>query len=129
MKNPSDLIWLDVYDHMFWMTYETYGVRFGEEEEDAYNFGIGNAFLTIFDSGTSTIYVPFSLWKSFISRIKSYAGIKFGTFGSFYTYDCRPQKFPTIYLLVDGYWLEFFPHDYLLDASDAGDHSLCIFAF
>ena len=59
MRDPRDLVWLDVYDHMFWMTYESYGVRFGEDKEDAYNFDIKlGGFLTIFDSGTSTVYVP-----------------------------------------------------------------------
>ena len=61
--------------------------------------------------------------------MKKYAGIKFGQWGRFYTYECKPEKFPTIYLLVDGYWLELRSEDYLIDASDAGDRSLCMFAF
>ena len=40
MRDPSDLVWIDVFDHMFWMSYETYGVRFGESKEDAYNFDL-----------------------------------------------------------------------------------------
>ena len=40
MRDPSDLVWIDVFDHMFWMSYETYGVRFGENKEDAYNFDL-----------------------------------------------------------------------------------------
>ena len=39
MRDPSELVWVGLYDHMFWMTYETYGVRFDENDEDAYNFG------------------------------------------------------------------------------------------
>ena len=49
--------------------------------------------------------------------------------GRFYTYDCKPEIMPTLYLLVDGYWLEMKPEDYLLDASDSGDKSVCIFSF
>ena len=129
MKTPTDMTWIDVYDHMFWMTYQTYGIRFGESDDDAYTFDPKQNFLTVFDSGTSTVYVPFSLWSNFIAQFKSFVGIKFSTMGRFYTYDCKPEIMPTLYLLVDGYWLEMKPEDYLLDASDSGDKSVCIFSF
>ena len=130
MRDARELVWLDVYDHMFWMSYETYGIRFGENAEDSYNFDLKiGGFLTIFDSGTSTVYVPMSLWKTFISTLKKYAHIKFDTMGQFYTYDCNPSKFPTIYLQVNGFWLELSPEDYLLDATQSGTHASCIFAF
>ena len=78
MRNPSDLVWVDVFEHMFWMTYETYGVRFGESNNDAFNFDLKKGgFLTIFDSGTSTVYVPYSLWKDFIGAFKKFTGVKF----------------------------------------------------
>ena len=67
MKIPTDMTWIDVYDHMFWMTYQTYGIRFGESDEDAFTFDPKQNFLTVFDSGTSTVYVPFSLWSNFIA--------------------------------------------------------------
>lgn len=56
-------------------------------------------------------------------------GIKFETWGRFLSHDCTPELFPTVYLLVNGYWLEIKSDDYLLDASDNGDRSVCIFAF
>ena len=123
------MTWIDVYDHMFWMTYQTYGIRFGESDEDAYTFDPKQNFLTVFDSGTSTVYVPFSLWTNFITQFRRFVGIKFSTMGRFYTYDCKPELMPNLYLLVDGYWLEMRPEDYLLDASDSGDKSVCIFSF
>ena len=88
MRAGSEMAWIGVYDHMFWMTYETHGIRFGEDDADAYTFDPKRSYLTIFDSGTSTVYVPFSLWSDFIARFKSYAGIHFKTMGSFYTYKC-----------------------------------------
>lgn len=130
MRDPSELVWLKIYDHMFWMSYETYGVRFGESDENSYNFDLKlGGFLTIFDSGTSTVYVPSSLWKGFINTMKEYANVKFDARGHFLTYACKPENFPNIYLQVNGYWIEFRPEDYLLDASDNNDRSFCIFAF
>ena len=129
IRDPNEMIWIDVYDHMFWMNYETYGIRFGDDNDNAYTFDPKRNFLTVFDSGTSTIYVPFSLWSNFINQFKSYSGIRFGTKGQFYTYRCKPEVMPILYLLVDGYWLELRPEDYLLDASDNGDGSVCIFSF
>ena len=73
--------------------------------------------------------MPTSLWSHFVSTLTQYANIKFSTQGHFYTYDCTPEKFPIIYLQVAGYWLEMNPEDYLLDATESGNHGSCMFAF
>ena len=55
--------------------------------------------------------------------------VTLGRQGSFYTTECRPQDWPSVYLLVSNYWLEMAPEHYLVDASDQRDRSVCILAF
>ena len=43
---------------------------------------------------------------------------------------CDASLFPSIYLLMNSYWVEISPHDYLVDMSEGpNDHYGCILAF
>jgi hypothetical protein len=79
MRDPRELVYLPLVDHMFWMNYEATGVRFGEtvssagpDQADngynAFNFGKNASMQSIFDTGTSLTFVPHSLWDDFLTH-------------------------------------------------------------
>ena len=71
MKRPSDLIWLTLKDHMFWMVDTTTAIRFGEDINQAYLFpNVQNKMISVIDSGTSMVFVPHSLWSVFFDKLR-----------------------------------------------------------
>lgn len=71
MRDPEELVWLPLEDHMFWMSHGATGIRFGEqvttvgsdEADSGFNaFSFDGNLSIIFDTGTSLIYMPKSLF-------------------------------------------------------------------
>ena len=100
MRNPDDLIWLDLQDHMFWMINSTSAVRYGDDEDNAYQFPtLHSRLVSVIDSGTSMVFVPNSLWAYFLEHLKMNApGHKFQSQGQYIATDCNFSTFPSIYL-------------------------------
>ena len=120
LRDPSELIWLDIKKHMFWMNGMTTAVRFGEDDSDAYLFTSRNQnMVSIIDSGTSMVFVPNSLWAYFFEKFKALVGphVRFQRQGQYYATDCDFDKMPSIYLQIQGYWAEIHPRDYLIDGT------------
>jgi hypothetical protein len=138
MRDPEELVWLPLEDHMFWLNHGATGVRFGEqvstagsdEADSGFNaFNFDSNFQIIFDTGTSLIYMPKSLFSDFIERFLSITKVKTEIESGFYVTDCDPKSWPSVYLLVSNYWLEVSPEDYLVDASEDRDGSKCLIGF
>jgi hypothetical protein len=62
-------------------------------------------------------------------HLQNIVEIQLSKTNGFYTTECRPQNWPSIYLLISNYWLEILPEHYLIDASLERDRSNCIVAF
>lgn len=56
IKFGSQLKWIKLVPHLYWMSEQAYGIRFNEQ---AFNFGKNNkSYSAIFDTGTSLTLVP-----------------------------------------------------------------------
>lgn len=78
MKQPKDLVWLPLEDHMYWMNHQAQAVRIGEqvsdrtrdEPDDGFNaFSLDEPYQVIFDTGTSLVYIPATLYSDFITHV------------------------------------------------------------
>ena len=47
----------------------------------------------------------------------------------YYSVECTPEKWPSVYLQISNYWLEVAPEHYVIDASNNRDGSACILGF
>jgi hypothetical protein len=139
MRNPSDLVYIPLVDHMYWMNYGATGVRIGEQITNvspndpddgfnAFNFG-EQGYQIIFDTGTSLVYFPHYLFADFIVRLLDISQLNAKYSGGYYAVDCRPQDWPSVYLQVSNYWFEMSPEHYIVDASVKHDGSQCMLAF
>ena len=71
MSNIDDLVWLPLHNHFFWMSQKTRAVRIGEDE---YVFADDREVDAVFDSGSSVILVPKSLFEPLMSKLTDYIG-------------------------------------------------------
>lgn len=73
MRDPSELVWLDVIDDDFWWTNLITGVKFETADgksETEYSVEMGYA---LTDTGTSCVYVPEKYFPAFIEEIQNNA--------------------------------------------------------
>lgn len=69
MRDPSELVWLDVLNNDFWWTNAIYGVTF--ELNSVFKEMKFRQTPAMTDSGTSCIYAPSFVWTEFIANLKS----------------------------------------------------------
>lgn len=80
---------------------------------------------TIFDTGTSHLFLPLSLFDVYLSRLIAEAGSPqfFVKDGEVFA-ECV-DTFPSLYFMYDFAWIQVLPDDYLIDVSPRGDRSIC----
>ena len=82
MKPGEPIVWFDMEPHLYWMVKNVSGVRFGDSNDDAYTWAdspsdpsdtsedaIHASYPAIFDSGTSMIMLPRSIYTNFIDKL------------------------------------------------------------
>lgn len=120
----SEPIGIDTVPDYFW-SMANQGVRIGEKEAGAYTFQdeegagswIGDGIYTIFDTGSSDIYMSILWFDSFVEELYAAVGIEYEIKeGAAYS-KCN-ANFPNIYFMVDGYWLQIPSDDYLSEDDD-----------
>lgn len=124
VNNINDITYLDMYDNFFWLQLVT-GIGFGNTGDDD-SYGFETEYSVIFDTAASYTYVPQSLWDDFFKYFKNAAPdayIEESGIG-YFTY-CDITVYPTLYFLIDGYWTEMKPNDYIIDSSGNQDRSVC----
>jgi hypothetical protein len=86
--------------------------------------------LTIFDTGTSFTMVPKSHWDAYTKEIISKFDIKNAqVVNGFFSFSCIEQsKIGKLSFMFGGVWLEMDPRDFVFDASEAQDGSVCALA-
>jgi hypothetical protein len=73
----------------------------------------------IFDTGTSLVMVPSEIAPDFFGRLLH--GQRYVFAAGMYQISCENiDEFQSIYILIDGYWLEFHPDDYIVQIESAG---------
>lgn len=112
-----------VHDDFFWSA-QTTAVRFGSSESNAFAFPIDEKYAidghdgvyTILDTGASAIYISNLWFDSFMHHLSRVADSKFEAYKGRTYARCSPN-FPSIFILVDGVYLEVSPLDYVIDTS------------
>lgn len=127
MNNPSELVEMSALDN-FWWAQSITGLKFGEGES-ALAFSIPAEFCMT-DTGTSLVYIPESMFNTFINRLLENVDENiYQADGDDILTLCQPSSYPTISILYGSYWAEILPEDYVLDVSLAGDESICMIGF
>lgn len=119
MENPDDMVWLDVaYDTVFFWAQTTSGVRFNEDDDEAYYLTPSYSFT---DTGTSCMYLTTDKYSSITTYLfennesSYYVVFDDGTFAT--TCDTL-ENWPTIELLFGGYWIMSTPEDYFIELDE-----------
>jgi hypothetical protein len=111
----AGLVWIPMPPNgiMFWYAYSS-ALRFGEPDDskaDAYTFD--SYIPAIFDTGTSLVLVPKSISSDFFGRLLK--GQRYVQVNGMYQISCaNKEEFQSIYIMIEGYWLEFHPEDYVI---------------
>jgi len=123
--NAAGLVWFDIptdSNILFWYV-RTTAIRFGDVDEQI--LGVSQAYsfdkyiAAILDTGTSTTLIPRAIAADFFGRLLQ--GQRYSQLNGMYQISCANKDvFPSIFLMVDGYWLEIHPSDYVLDLDIEG---------
>jgi len=100
---------LDTFDDFFWST-SLQGVRFGSKKDNAYTFGnidsgsqVNNGLYTIWDTGSSDIFLSTLWYESFVEQLYGVMGIEYEIVDGKSTAACA-TNYPDIWFLHNGYW-------------------------
>ena len=81
---------------------------------------------SIFDSGTSSIFISNNYFRTFLQKIYSQVGDReYYLSNGVVNTACYPN-FPILYFMFDNFWLAVEPEDYVIDISPAQDASSCV---
>ena len=148
MRDPGSIVYLDMDDDFFWSSSNN-GIAFSyntlptatDAPADMAMYGFENdegkqvGLYTILDTGSSHMLLGRSYFAGFFDVLMKYSAgpgkriLYYSDRGSIFTRDCGDRVWPTVYFMLDTLWVEVRPQDYLYDASDASDWSLCGFYF
>lgn len=127
MRDPNELVWMDVVDNNFWWAADIAAFRLDENDELAFS---ADGYYAMTDTGTSCTYVPDAIFINFRQLILDQVDSSLYYFDAdeYYVYtDCDSRsQFPVIQYAVGGYWLESRPEDYFVEW--AGSCFMCIFS-
>lgn len=79
----------------------------------------------IFDTGSSHLLVPGSVYKLLVDFIIEKAGGPSYTIKDGFVISSCKAAWKPFYLMVSDYWIEIRPEDYVYDVSENGDRSVC----
>ena len=112
------------FDDYFW-SLPNQGIRFGESFSDSYTYTqddqvvwMRDGVYSIFDTAASEIYISILWYESLIEKLFEKATTTYETKNGA-TYASCTANYPNLYFMLDGYWLQIPPEDYLVDISEA----------
>lgn len=126
MSSEKDLRYVDMYKDFYW---STPGLGFGVgdiSEKNTYAFQ--EDLFTILDTGSSAILLSSDYFTQVVTMIiRDYIGTDqyMVDYGAAVMECFPPEKLPPIYFNVGGWWIEMLGEDYVIDASEFGDRSIC----
>lgn len=122
-QQTSAPVALDCLDDFFW-SHTNQGVRFGSNEAQAFTYEmmeegtqINGGIYTIFDTGASSIFLSVLWYESFIEQLYSITGIPYEVYQGTAVAGCS-GFYPDIYFMIDGYWLQVQPEDYIKETNE-----------
>lgn len=105
------------------MSKQTAGVRFGTGSS-ARAFSFDQEYTAIFDSGTSIVYIPATLFDAFMSNLVEGTSLEYNEVWEDKALKLRKtfcdtfHKWPRVALLVNGWWLTMEAKDYFIYPED-----------
>ena len=123
MRKGMEPIWLNLTPHMYWMVSKVSGVRYNHSTSFKWLKNENASYSAIFDSGTSLTMVPTDLYDHIIDKIIKTARETVQTWkqDQLTLVPCNAEKnLPVIELLIEDYWVEMHPHDYLVKSLNDG---------
>lgn len=119
-NNKTEMLGWDLERDYFWSVPNS-GIRIGEKKEDAWAYPeegdstwMNNGVYTILDTGASDIFLSVLWFDSFIQQFYSRVGIEFEVREGTAWATCSAE-YPSVYFLLNGYWLEVPSDDYLVE--------------
>mmetsp|Transcript_5396 Transcript_5396/g.9063 ORF Transcript_5396/g.9063 Transcript_5396/m.9063 type:complete len:166 (-) Transcript_5396:265-762(-) len=102
-------------DILFWFN-KASGISFGSGSNDSYTF---DQFIpAIYDTGTVIVGIPKSIAVDFFGRILK--GHRFIENEGQYLISCaNKDKFDPVKILIEGFWFEISPQDYVIEKEGA----------
>lgn len=131
MKNSSanGSINLGLYNDFFWST-STQGFALNNTLDSQSSFAFTSPQYTIFDSGTSQILLPSSIFQTFTKEVlKANGNPNYSVRDGMILIECNTTPHVSVFWMVAYYWLEILPEDYIVDVSAKGDGSVCMLQF
>mmetsp|Transcript_33820 Transcript_33820/g.44671 ORF Transcript_33820/g.44671 Transcript_33820/m.44671 type:complete len:289 (+) Transcript_33820:339-1205(+) len=124
MRPGQPIVWFKLKPHMYWMVTNVSAVRFttqngsiDKNKEYKWLKKGKHGYDAIFDSGTSLTMVPQDLYEMVLSKLLREGGdIRWEKQDQMYLVNCKTgaKKLPSLELLIDNYWVEMRPQDYLV---------------
>jgi hypothetical protein len=115
----AGLIWIPMPETeiLFWYAFAS-ALRFGDGE-NAVSYTFNEYYPAIFDTGTSLVLVPNSIAPDFFGRLLK--GQRYVAINGMYQFSCaNKDEFESIFIMIEGYWLEFHPEDYIIEITNEG---------
>lgn len=119
MRDPSELVWINVENESFWWEAAITGIRFESrtdpDSRTEYSIQEGSTALT--DTGSSCTYIPAQYYSEFTSQFmaKTDSSVFVDIYG-FLELECSAiDQLPIISFLYGGYWMESRPEDYTVN--------------
>lgn len=139
MKDPNELVWLDMRNSYFWLS-SSNAFRIGTSEEfpdgstAAYRTDNYNA---LFDTGTSFVYIPKSngsalpnvnieIGKDVMEMLLRNQDYKIVS--GVYHASCNRADYDSLYLRIGDLWMELNPDAFVIDYNYSGYDGYCIVA-
>ena len=120
-SSAAGLIWIPMPETeiLFWYAFAS-ALRFGEaDDKNSISYTFDEYIPAIFDTGTSLVLVPNSIARDFFGRLLK--GQRFVQINGMYQISCANKgEFESVYIMIEGYWLEFHPEDYVLEITQEG---------
>ena len=120
----DNVVNLPINKDFFWSTW-LQGVAFSTtEDSNAFAFEEGFPY-TITDTGSSHLFVPETYYEALIDKMVEAAGSpEYQITDGIVLTTCDAQ-WTSLFFMVNEYWVEIKPAEYLFDVSESGDRSIC----
>ena len=136
MKDSDDLVTFELNKDFFWSAYcKGFAVN---TTDNGWSWGsvkdyeetvTKNSIYSMFDTGSSQIYVPQHYFKNFLKEIYSTMKDDEYELADGYVVTKCYEDFPPVHFLFGDYWITVDPKHYVVDISEKQNGSMCVLLF
>lgn len=130
MKNETNIFnaSLPINNDFFWsINVQAFAVGNNSNATNS-SFAFKQSYYSFFDSGTSHIIVPPSVFSGLIKQLLIANGNpEFQLYQGVPLIACNTTQHVSMFWMFNNYWIEILPEEYIIDVSRNGDGSVCMF--